>query len=51
MDILTENCRYEIKAKMLAVSKVFRPVDILTVLLQIATSTKPHKRIPKKSCV
>ena len=39
-----ENCRYEIKAKMLAVSKVFRPIDILTVLLQITTATKPPIR-------
>jgi hypothetical protein len=40
-----ENCRYEIKAKMLAVSKAFRPVDILTVLLQITTATKPPIRV------
>jgi len=33
-DFLTETCRYEIKAKMLAVSKVFRPVDIRMILDQ-----------------
>ena len=38
------NSRYEIKAKMLAVSKVFRPVDILTILLQITALPKPEIR-------
>jgi hypothetical protein len=41
-----ENCRYEIKAKILAVSKVFRPVDILTILLQITALPKPENTIP-----
>jgi hypothetical protein len=39
-----ENCRYAIGAKMSAVSKVFRPVDILTVLLQITALPKPEIR-------
>jgi hypothetical protein len=38
------NSRYEIKAKMLAVSKVFWPVDILTILLQITALPKPEIR-------